>query len=218
MNDVYTTELPTLTFAPVEYRTGPREFGLFHGATRNINPGQSMHDWSPDQLWDYGNYTSAHAVSIWNEAHNEHDRRAVLDWEQALLQEAAIVEQPTREVELERLLTVANAEIERLRTEQIEGSDPRLTEFWKKANEVATEGGQCSVYDQMAQELGGPGRPKQHNVTVQVSFNVQVTAEGLDGENAFENIEEDVLERAVVEFARTNNLDNEIAYVDSYQY
>lgn len=200
MNDVITTELPTLTFTPVEYRTGPREFGLFHGATRNINPGQSMHDWSPDQLWDYGNHTSAHAVSIWNEAHNEHARRAVLDWEQALLQETVIVEHPTREVELERMLSAANDRIRELEQQQITGDDPRLATFWENAQRIADYADYCDVFDRMAEELGGPRRMRDYGVDVEVRFTVRVNVSATDENDALQRVETEEVVESVREY------------------
>lgn len=42
--------------------------------------------------------------------------------------------------------------------EQIEGDDLRLAKFWAKAAEMADETGQCRVYDDLAEKLGGPRR------------------------------------------------------------
>lgn len=43
-------------------------------------------------------------------------------------------------------------------TEQIDGSDLRLTAFWERAAALAKEMGYCGVYDTMASILGGPRR------------------------------------------------------------
>lgn len=52
---------------------------------------------------------------------------------------------------------------------QIGGNDPALRDFWAEANRLATESGQCHVYDQLAKALGGPGREQEHRIYVNVS-------------------------------------------------
>jgi hypothetical protein len=39
-----------------------------------------------------------------------------------------------------------------------EGDDPRLAEFWDKAQRYAESAGFCSEFDRIAEALGGPGR------------------------------------------------------------
>ena len=53
---------------------------------------------------------------------------------------------------------------------QIGGNDPALRDFWAEANRLATESGQCHVYDQLAKALGGPGREQEHRIYVQVTI------------------------------------------------
>lgn len=43
---------------------------------------------------------------------------------------------------------------------QITGDDLQLAEFWEKAHRYADNAGQCEVFDRIAEELGGPRRPK----------------------------------------------------------
>ena len=81
-------------------------------------------------------------------------------------------------------------ENETLRTEQIVGSDPRLTRFWEQAQELATRANHCDVFDDMAEALGGPRRIKEYTVTTSVPVVVWVslstTVEATDEEQAEE--------------------------------
>lgn len=67
-------------------------------------------------------------------------------------------------------------EIDRLRYTQIMGDDHRLTDFWEKAQELADRAGHCSVYDEIAEALGGPAREREYDVTVTYSATYTVTA------------------------------------------
>jgi hypothetical protein len=60
--------------------------------------------------------------------------------------------------------------------EQIMGDDHRLTEFWEKAQELADNAGHCSVYDEIAEALGGPARERDYDVTVTYSATYTVSA------------------------------------------
>lgn len=81
-----------------------------------------------------------------------------------------------RELAEERKTTIElRDELTRLRTEQItDGSDSRLTEFWERAQQNASDANYCGEYDRMAELLGGPGRSRDFEVTVSVTFDVQV--------------------------------------------
>lgn len=73
-----------------------------------------------------------------------------------------------REVDLSREVATLREEAERLRTAQIKGSDPRLREFWEEAQEAATRADYCEVFDRLADELGGPTRYVEVEVTVNI--------------------------------------------------
>jgi hypothetical protein len=60
--------------------------------------------------------------------------------------------------------------------EQIMGDDHRLTEFWEKAQELADRAGHCSVYDEIAEALGGPARERDYDVTVTYTATWSVSA------------------------------------------
>lgn len=77
-------------------------------------------------------------------------------------------------------LNTARAEVVRLQTEQIQGSDHRLAEFWAKAQELADRANHCEVFDQIAEALGGPRREREYTITVDlmVSVPVSVTVSG----------------------------------------
>ena len=68
------------------------------------------------------------------------------------------------------------AQIDTLRNDQIMGDDYRLTDFWEKAQELADRAGHCSVYDEIAEALGGPAREREYDVTVTYSATWTVSA------------------------------------------
>lgn len=75
-------------------------------------------------------------------------------------------------------------EIDRLRNEQIMGDDHRLTDFWEKAQELADRAGHCSVYDEIAEALGGPARERDYDVTV--TYTATYTVSARDPESAID--------------------------------
>ena len=81
-----------------------------------------------------------------------------------------------RAMSFEHELTTALEKIRGLRNEQIMGDDHRLTEFWEKAQELADRAGHCSVYDEIAEALGGPARERDYDVTVTYSATYTVSA------------------------------------------
>lgn len=87
-----------------------------------------------------------------------------------------------------------NETITRLESEQIDGSDPRLADFWKKAQDLATEAGHCEIFDQIAEALGGPRRTREYlvNVTgyVTVPVTYSFTVEATDKDEANEQAQE----------------------------
>jgi hypothetical protein len=66
-------------------------------------------------------------------------------------------------------------EVDSLRYTQIKGDDPRLSDFWAEAQELATRANHCEVYDDIAEALGGPRRIREYSVTVSVPVTVWVT-------------------------------------------
>lgn len=63
---------------------------------------------------------------------------------------------------------------------QVDASDPRLTEMWERAGEIADRRGYCSVYDELAEELGAPTRSVDVTARITVTrtqtFTVYVSA------------------------------------------
>lgn len=104
-----------------------------------------------------------YAVTIWEEAHAEHARRFP----------TPVTEVPTREVELEREVTRLQEQVSRLQTEQIRGSDPRLTDFWEQAQSIADDAEYCEVFDNLAEELGGPRRKRSFTFNVTLSVEIE---------------------------------------------
>jgi len=76
-------------------------------------------------------------------------------------------------------ITTLSEQASALRSEQVEGSDARLTEFWSKAERVASHAGFCSEYDRMADAMGGPARMLEWegytSVTLELTFTVPVS-------------------------------------------
>ena len=77
---------------------------------------------------------------------------------------------------LQATIAELRARIDTLRNEQIMGDDHRLTDFWEKAQELADNAGHCSVYDEIAEALGGPARERDYDVTVTYSATYTVSA------------------------------------------
>ncbi len=99
----------------------------------------------------------------------------------------------------------AREELNRLRNEQIDGSDPRLASFWEKAQQLADQAGHCQVFDEIAEALGGPRREREYivsitsYVTVPVSYSMTVMAPDSDvarelAEEAFSDMDASDLE------------------------
>ena len=76
--------------------------------------------------------------------------------------------------------------IDTLANEQISGDDYRLTDFWEKAQELATKANHCDVFDEMAEALGGPRRRKGYTVTLSITGYINIDVEAVDAEDAFE--------------------------------
>lgn len=91
-------------------------------------------------------------------------------------------------------LNIALAEVVRLQTEQIDGSDHRLADFWAKAQRLADDANHCEVFDNIAEALGGPRRTREYFVNVSGYVTVPVTysftVEASDPDEAREQAEE----------------------------
>ena len=103
--------------------------------------------------------------------------------------DAPIFEFPSPEsvtiAELTAQVAILTERVTALRSEQIDGSDQRLANFWSRAQELADRAGHCDVFDDIAEALGGPGREAEFEVTISVSACVTVTAR--DKESAEES-------------------------------
>ena len=73
----------------------------------------------------------------------------------------------------ERIGTLED-EARKLRFDQIEGNDTRLTEFWEKAQRISESAGFCSEFDRIAEALGGPSRQLSWNGSTTVMVTVPV--------------------------------------------
>ena len=80
-----------------------------------------------------------------------------------------------------RQIESLNETVSRLSNEQIDGSDYRLATFWEKAQELADEAGHCSVYDEIAEALGGPAREREFEVEFTFTQTITVTARDEEG-------------------------------------
>jgi len=78
--------------------------------------------------------------------------------------------------QLQAIIAELRTQLDRARYTQIMGDDHRLTEFWEKAQELADRAGHCSVYDEIAEALGGPAREREYDVTFTYSTTYTVTA------------------------------------------
>ena len=93
-----------------------------------------------------------------------------------------------------KLLVSKDERILALRTEQIWGDDPRLADFWEKAQRLADNANYCQVFDEMAEALGGPSRIREYEVVVSgivtVPWSITVTVEAKDDNEALEYAEQ----------------------------
>jgi hypothetical protein len=80
-----------------------------------------------------------------------------------------------------RQIDSLNETVSRLSNEQIMGDDHRLTTFWEKAQELADNAGHCSVYDEIAEALGGPAREREFEIEFTFTYSVTVTARDDEG-------------------------------------
>lgn len=89
----------------------------------------------------------------------------------------------------------AEAEVQRLRTEQIlDGADPRLVGFWDKAGRIADYADFCDEYDRLAEELNGVPREREFEVRMEVelTFTVYKTVTARNEDDAEEVAREDL--------------------------
>jgi len=189
MNAVLTEQLPTLaTMELSDYRTYHNSRRLFDSDHIAVHMLEAV-DAKPAALARASYPRTAMALSIWNEAHNENDRRTL---ETPHTVDNAV--EADLRAQLEAMTTLATErgqQLDRLRHEQISGDDPRLTEFWNKANELASNAGHCGVYDELAEELGGPGRVKTFDFTMDVTVTVVVSGTGRDVDDAWDSVDRD---------------------------
>jgi hypothetical protein len=84
--------------------------------------------------------------------------------------------------ECEAKLTQLAETVTRL-SQPIEADDHRLTDLWERAGEIADRRGYCSVYDELAEELGAPTRSVSGEVVVEVTrsqtFRIVLDFEGV---------------------------------------
>jgi hypothetical protein len=141
--------------------------------------------------------------SVWNEAHIENNYRDALVEDEFRVwptrvnplvpveldrsaQANALMAMRKREAELTRQVTEfqslnanQSATIQRLMEEQVKGNDPRMSEFWAAAHDVAEEAGHCADFDNMADQLDGPRRKVTYRVVLErtVSYTETCTVE-----------------------------------------
>lgn len=141
-----------------------------------------------DPIWEEGftrylDNNDPYAVTIWEEAHAEHAERFPVRsraeepdtyvWMVDIAWDLAHAERDLRNLRAE--VGRLSARVTELRTEQINGSDPRLTSFWERAAELADEAGHCEIYDELAEALGGEARRKDYDVTVIYRYSVSLS-------------------------------------------
>jgi hypothetical protein len=70
------------------------------------------------------------------------------------------------------------------------------------AHQYADDNDLCSRFDEFMQELGLPGRQRDFNVDVCITFNVTVTARGATAEDAMNEVDSEDIAQAVREATR----------------
>ena len=74
----------------------------------------------------------------------------------------------------EKTIREQGEQIRTLNNAQIEGNDFRLRDFWEKAGELAESAGYCEQYDHLAEQLGGPRRTVNYDVTHRLTVTLNV--------------------------------------------
>jgi hypothetical protein len=142
-------------------------------------------------------------------------------WENALMEAApepvVIVEEPTREVLLEREVARLSAEVARLNSRTYSRYDESMRPMFFNAARIANEADFCSEYDRIASAVGAPTRDeffaREFTFTVDVevtrTVSVTVSATGSDEDDAWEYIDRDSIRDA---------LENEDVEYDDFGY
>ncbi len=116
-------------------------------------------------------------------------------------------------------MTILSERVTALRDEQLEGGDARLTEFWSKAERVASHAGFCSEYDRMADALGGPARMLEWegatSVTLSLTFTVPVGGVATPAEIDEHTMSYDMDDDTVLEHAKEYLSDARSWYVSN---
>lgn len=116
-------------------------------------------------------------------------------------------------------MTILSERVTAYRNEQIEGSDARLTDFWSKAERVASNAGFCSEYDRMADALGGPARMLEWegytSVTLSLTFTVPVSGVATPAEIDEHTMSYDMDDDTVLEHAKEYLSDARSWYVSN---
>ena len=80
--------------------------------------------------------------------------------------------------EVERLRTWAadlQSRVHNLQSAQVTADDSRLSEFWELAHQAADNAGHCEIFDRLCDELGGPTRSIDVDVTVSYTFSTTMS-------------------------------------------
>ncbi|WP_316309461.1 hypothetical protein [Clavibacter michiganensis] len=97
-------------------------------------------------------------------------------------------------MELSARVFTLEAELQRARSEQINGSDPRMERFWERAGRIADAADFCAEYDRLAEAMDGPRREREYDVTIRATVSVRFTHTVMarDAEDACEIAENEV--------------------------
>jgi len=110
-----------------------------------------------------------------------------------------------------RVETIASlrTEVDNLRYAQVKGDDPRLSDFWAQAQELANNANHCDVFDQIAEALGGPRRTREYTVTVSVSGYITIEVEATDIDDAIEQAKESYRWGRSIDFGELESIDED---------
>lgn len=116
----------------------------------------------------------------------------------------------TLDAQIEQL----RAHRDRLTSGQVRAHDPRLSAFWERAGEKASDEGMCEVYDDIVDEVGGVAREHVYDVDVSATVTISATLSrtARSGEGASDSIHDEDRDDILAEMLERLGMDSDITF------